>query len=165
NTHRYSAPLLKTPATSKTARSAAPQAIHLVSACLATRSAQWHEQDWNDLPPHRRTEQLSGSSEGRTEAQQEAKTTIFRHEGEYWQIVYKGDCIRIRSAKGVLYLRHLLQHPGEHIHVCALAALGDNSASVAKATESSADRGIDVAPPEAPLMTNEIGAGIAYGAT
>jgi hypothetical protein len=57
--------------------------------------------------------------------------------------------------KGLFYLRQLLQHPGEQIHVSGLAALGDHYASLAKATGSSADRGLDVRP-EAPLVANDV---------
>jgi hypothetical protein len=51
NTHRDSARFLKTPAASKTGRPAAPQVIRLLSTSLAMRSAQGHEQDWNEVPP------------------------------------------------------------------------------------------------------------------
>src|SRR5206468_5418905 len=61
-----------------------------------------------------------------------------------------------RSAKGLFYLRHLLQHPGEKIHVSSLAALGDHYSSVARSARSSADRGLDV-PPDPPLVAHDVG--------
>ncbi len=162
NTHNDGAPLLKAPEPSKTAGSAASQTIRLVSTSPAPRSAQRREEEWDELPPRHRTDDSSGSSERRIEAQQ--KSAVFRREGEYWQILYKGECIRIRSMKGLFYLRHLLQHPGEQIHVSGLAALGDHYAGAPSAAGSSADRGLDV-PPEAPLVANDVGAVIDYRAT
>jgi hypothetical protein len=69
-----------------------------VSALLATRSVRRHEEDRNERHPPR-TEKASGASEGRTEAREEARPQYLRREGEYWQILYKGQCIRIRSVK------------------------------------------------------------------
>jgi hypothetical protein len=79
NTNREGGPLLKAPAARKTAGPAAPQGIRIASASLATRSVQRHEEDRNELRPPR-TEDASGTSEGRIEAREEAKTAIFRHD-------------------------------------------------------------------------------------
>jgi hypothetical protein len=38
---------------------------------------------------------------------------VFRREGEYWTIAYDGAVFRLRDGKGLRYLAHLLQHPGE----------------------------------------------------
>jgi len=46
----------------------------------------------------------------------------FRREGEYWQIVYEGQRTSIRSLKGLFYLRYLLLHPEEKVHVSSLNA-------------------------------------------
>ena len=154
--------MLKVPALSETTGSPAPQGLRLVNTSPLPRSARRQEEEWNELPPHRRTDDASGSSESRIDAQQ--TSAIFRRKGEYWQILYKGECIRIRSMKGLFYLRHLLQHPGERVHVCGLAALGDHYASATRAVGSSADRGLDV-PPLAPLVANDVGAVIDHRAT
>jgi len=103
--------------------------------------------------PYRRTSQVPGISEGQTEAQRPAQSAIFRDEGEYWQILYEDRCIRIRSLKGLFYLRHLLQHPGDKIHVSSLAALGDHYSRPGRST---ADRGLDV-PPDPPLLAHDLG--------
>jgi hypothetical protein len=43
--------------------------------------------------------------------------TIFRHEGEFWTIVWHGRTIRLKDAKGLRYIAYLLGHPGDQIHV------------------------------------------------
>jgi hypothetical protein len=47
---------------------------------------------------------------------------IFRQEGEYWTIVYDGRLFRLRDAKGLRYVAHLLRHPGERIDCRTLAS-------------------------------------------
>jgi hypothetical protein len=40
---------------------------------------------------------------------------VFRREGEYWTVVYEGEVVRLRDAKGLRYLAHLLGCPGEGV--------------------------------------------------
>lgn len=40
---------------------------------------------------------------------------VCRLEGEYWTIVYEGTLFRLRDAKGLRYVAHLLRHPGEKV--------------------------------------------------
>jgi hypothetical protein len=114
--------------------------------------------------PYHRTDPVSRISEGRTEAQRLAQSALFRDEGEFWQILYEGRCIHIQSLKGLFYLRHLLQHPGDKIRVSSLTALGDHCASGARRAGPSADRGLDVAPGP-PLVVNDAGGVIDARAT
>lgn len=37
---------------------------------------------------------------------------VFRREGDYWTVVYDEKIVRLKDAKGVRYLHHLLRHPG-----------------------------------------------------
>ena len=46
----------------------------------------------------------------------------FRREGEYRTIVYDGIVTRLRDAKGMHFLTHLLAHPGEHVAAAQLIA-------------------------------------------
>jgi hypothetical protein len=110
---------------------------------------------------YHRIDQASFISARQTEARRLPKSAMFRHEGVYWQILYEGRCIRIRSGKGLFYLRHLLQHPGEKIHVSSLAALGDHYSRPGRST---ADRGLDV-PPDPPLLAHDLGGVIDSRAT
>ena len=61
-----------------------------------------------------------------------SRGSICRQEGEYWTIVYDGALFRLRDAKGLRYLAHLLCHPGERVQCDALvsAAGGGTSAAV-----------------------------------
>jgi hypothetical protein len=164
NIHNDGAPSLQARESSRAAGSAAPLTIRLVSTSLAHGTApQRDDEHWHDLHPYHRSGDSSASCE-RIEAAAQSKSRVFRCEGEYWEIRYTGECIRIRSMKGLFYLRHLLQHPGEHVHVSRLSALGDHYAGNAKAAGSSEERGLDV-PPEAPLVTNDVGTVIDYRAT
>src|SRR5262245_15167354 len=51
------------------------------------------------------------------------KTPILEQEGDVWRITYQGTTIRVRHSRGVALLRHLIQNPGEELHVQALDAL------------------------------------------
>src|SRR2546422_11002168 len=48
---------------------------------------------------------------------------VFHREGEYWTIAYQGTLFRLRDAKGLRYLAHLLQHPGRHFAAAELATV------------------------------------------
>jgi hypothetical protein len=62
---------------------------------------------------------------------------IFHLEGEYWTIVYGGTVCRLRDAKGLHYLAHLLSHPGQRVHSNALLSVTSRRKN---ATPSSAER-------------------------
>lgn len=47
----------------------------------------------------------------------------FRRETDYWTIVYDGKVLRLRDAKGLRYVAHLLQHPGREFHVADLLTM------------------------------------------
>jgi hypothetical protein len=51
-----------------------------------------------------------------------AESNIFRREGEYWTIAYDGTDFRLKDAKGLHYIAHLLSHPGLEVHVADLVA-------------------------------------------
>jgi tetratricopeptide (TPR) repeat protein len=46
----------------------------------------------------------------------------FRREGEYWSVAYEGELFRLKDAKGLRYLAHLLVEPGREFHVLDLVA-------------------------------------------
>ena len=46
---------------------------------------------------------------------------IFRKEGEYWTVGYRGKSLRLKDSKGLGYLAHLLRHPSVEFHVLDLA--------------------------------------------
>src|SRR5580704_13663478 len=46
---------------------------------------------------------------------------VFRKEGEYWTVSYRGKSFRLKDTKGLGYLAHLLRHPAVEFHVLDLA--------------------------------------------
>lgn len=48
---------------------------------------------------------------------------VFRREGDYWTIGFGADVVRLRGAKGLRYIAHLLRHPGVEIHAAELAGI------------------------------------------
>jgi tetratricopeptide (TPR) repeat protein len=53
---------------------------------------------------------------------------MFRREGEFWTLGYRGTTFRLRDLKGLAYIAYLLAHPGERIHVHELIARVDGVA-------------------------------------
>src|SRR5208282_1035407 len=49
-------------------------------------------------------------------------TATFSREGDYWTVVYVGKTARLKDARGLRYIAHLLGHPGEEIRALDLAA-------------------------------------------
>jgi membrane protein implicated in regulation of membrane protease activity len=49
---------------------------------------------------------------------------IFRLEGEYWTIAFRGTTFRLHDAKGLTYIHRLLETPGVEVHVLDLVLLG-----------------------------------------
>ena len=45
---------------------------------------------------------------------------VFRREGDYWTLAYRGELARLRDAKGLGYLACLLRRPGQEVHVLEL---------------------------------------------
>jgi hypothetical protein len=59
----------------------------------------------------------------------DAPGDLFRLEGEYWTIAYQGALCRLRDAKGLHYLAHLLLHPGERVHCGELVLVAGRGCS------------------------------------
>ena len=55
--------------------------------------------------------------------QHEPPGNVFRKEGEYWTLAYEGRIARLKDAKGLHYIAHLVRHPGRGFHVRELVAL------------------------------------------
>jgi tetratricopeptide (TPR) repeat protein len=47
----------------------------------------------------------------------------FLKETDYWTIAYDGKVLRLKDAKGLRYVAHLLQHPGREFHVADLLTM------------------------------------------
>lgn len=53
---------------------------------------------------------------------------LFRREGDYWTIAYRGRTVRLHDLKGLTCLAHLLSRPGTEVHVIDLAAAASDGA-------------------------------------
>jgi uncharacterized membrane protein len=49
---------------------------------------------------------------------------VFRPEGEYWTVSFAGTTCRLKDARGLHYIAHLLHHPHQDIHVITLITVG-----------------------------------------
>jgi predicted ATPase/type II secretory pathway predicted ATPase ExeA len=48
----------------------------------------------------------------------------FRSEGEYWTVSFAGTTCRLKDARGLHYIAHLLQQPHQEVHVIPLITIG-----------------------------------------
>jgi class 3 adenylate cyclase len=94
---------------------------------LRIHKAQWYETQTNAVT-------------GQTEC-------IFRREGDFWTIAYEGKIARLRDAKGLHYIAHLLAHPGEEIRALDLVTRigGGGEETVEKASAEDLARSDTVA--------------------
>jgi hypothetical protein len=53
---------------------------------------------------------------------------LFRREGEYWTVCYKGSVVRVKDAKGLRHLARLLTHPAREVHAVDLEAADHQAA-------------------------------------
>jgi uncharacterized membrane protein len=51
-----------------------------------------------------------------------AAPAVFQREGDVWAIAYEGKRLRLKDAKGLQYIAHLLRHDGQDFHAADLAA-------------------------------------------
>jgi hypothetical protein len=54
------------------------------------------------------------------DARSQTPDAVFRCEGEYWTVRFAGSTCRLKDARGLHYIAHLLQHPHQEIHVLTL---------------------------------------------
>ncbi len=79
-----------------------------------------------------------------------AHQAIFRNDGDYWTIIYRGSVVRLRHGKGLTCLAYLLSHPEAEIHAASLAAaMADKAARLdaARAGERAAAQDLGDAGP------------------
>ncbi len=65
-----------------------------------------------------------------------ANAAVFRCEGEYWTIGYRGELMRLRSTSGLHYLAELLRNGGREFHALDLAVAGRGPAPPGEAPAS-----------------------------
>ena len=64
---------------------------------------------------------------------------VFQTEGDYWTIAYEGKTARLKDAKGLHYIAHLIGHPSQEIRALDLAARSDGAGKEAVDIESVED--------------------------
>jgi hypothetical protein len=73
-----------------------------------------------------------------------AVPAAFKREGDFWTIAYEGKRIRLKDAKGLQYIAHLLRHEGREFHAADLAANAEAPPAL-ESTQSSSETGEIVA--------------------
>jgi predicted ATPase len=63
----------------------------------------------------------------------------FRPEGDYWTVSFAGSTCRLKEARGLHYIAHLLQHPHQEFHVLTLITLSADLNEGAAETHSFQD--------------------------
>ena len=71
-----------------------------------------------------------------------AARAIFQRESDFWTIAYEGKALRLKDAKGLQYIAHLIRHAGEEFHAADLAAGGDAVGSAPLERNAAAVRGL-----------------------
>ncbi len=60
----------------------------------------------------------------------------FRLEGEYWTVSFAGETCRLKDARGLHFIVHLLQQPHQEVHVLTLITTGEHVGEEAADTSS-----------------------------
>ncbi len=74
-------------------------------------------------------EEPEPAEEQTTRAAAVVPSLAFRHEGDYWTLAFSGRFCRLRDAKGLHHIAHLLRRPGEPIAAVDLLAALDGRAT------------------------------------
>jgi tetratricopeptide (TPR) repeat protein len=89
----------------------------------------------------RRLDTLDAAPTPPTEA---SRQSVFRREGEYWTVRFATDAFRLKDAKGLRYLSHLLQHPGRESHALDLVGAVEGTDLGASRTRLASGEGLGV---------------------
>ncbi|MGE0821617.1 MAG: AAA family ATPase [Candidatus Binatia bacterium] len=55
---------------------------------------------------------------------QSSTPNLFRPEGDYWTVSFANTTCRLKDARGLHFIAHLLQHPHQEVHVLTLITMG-----------------------------------------
>jgi hypothetical protein len=100
---------------------------------------------------------LAASVARRERAEGAQPAAVFRREGDYWTLGYRGELARLRDAKGLGYLACLLRHPGRELHVLELVrevegAVADPALGLRRADAVAAGLGVSRLNEAEPLL-------------
>jgi hypothetical protein len=69
------------------------------------------------------------------QAEKVVKQNVFYREGDFWTVIYEGETVRLKDARGLHYITHLLRYPGREFQVMQLvSAVEKPQASLIKQT-------------------------------
>ena len=69
-----------------------------------------------------------------------ADRRVFRREGDYWTVTFAGTTSRLRDAKGLRHIAHLLREPGRAVPATELAVENEPDAATGVPTDDDATR-------------------------
>jgi tetratricopeptide (TPR) repeat protein len=75
----------------------------------------------------------AGSKGGAGLGERSDGSAIFKREGDFWMLTYRGATFRLKDVKGLAYIAFLLAHPGERFHVRELIARVEGVAAAGSA--------------------------------
>jgi hypothetical protein len=58
----------------------------------------------------------------------DASPNVFRRDGEFWTVRFDGRVVRLKDARGLRYLAHLIRYTAREVHVLDLALVGSEEA-------------------------------------
>jgi len=67
---------------------------------------------------------------------------VFRRDGDVWTIAFEGTQFRLKDAKGLQYVAHLLRHEGQELHAAELAAGTDAAPAPGHEADGEIARGL-----------------------
>jgi hypothetical protein len=67
---------------------------------------------------------------------------VFQRDGDVWTIAFEGKGLRLKDAKGLQYIAHLLHHEGQEIHAAELAGGADTAPAPGQETNAEIARGL-----------------------
>ena len=87
----------------------------------------------NDQWPETVAGDLLEKSEAESQPAIKTHENLFRNEGEFWRIIYRGEQLQpLKNVKGLHYLAILLQNPDQSLHVLELARLVNGSPNISE---------------------------------
>jgi tetratricopeptide (TPR) repeat protein len=66
---------------------------------------------------------IAANKENSRETAESPRENLFRREGEYWTVCYRGRVVRLKNMRGLEYIALLLGQPGKEVHALDLSAL------------------------------------------
>jgi non-specific serine/threonine protein kinase len=99
-----------------------------------------------------RAGQIAATRARRPAAPGDDGNAVFRREGDYFTVAYRGELARVRDLKGLRYLAALLGAPGREVHVLELVAAAEGHRADDRAGVATDDLGASRADRADPVL-------------